>query len=114
MDIDVAAVRRKDTLMMGQHAVNHGCIGLRSSHEEINSGIRGSASLLHKFLCSCCIVITAIADSLFRICLHQALHHLRMCSRHIIRIEVNHVSYMLKQTNISNKISNFAALIEQA
>jgi hypothetical protein len=35
-----------------------------------------------------------------------------MGSRHIIRIEVNHVSDILNQTNISNKISNFAVLIE--
>ena len=112
MNIDMTAVRSKDTLMMCQHTVNHGCIGLSSSYEEIYSGIRSPASLFYQLLCSCRIVIAAIADCLLGICQHQALHHLRMGSRHIIRIEVNHVSDILNQTNISNKISNFADLIE--
>ena len=90
MDVDVAALRAEHALVRPQQGSDHGGVGLRPAHEEMDLGVRAAEDVADHVRRLAAMRILPVTQRLFQVCLPERVEDLRAASFQIIAFEMVH------------------------
>ena len=105
MDVDMTTADADDALVLIEHGVDGGSIGLRAAREEENLGVGHSASLADTSLSPLAICIEAIGSGFAVVVLHQVLQYQGVSPVVVVAFKGNHVFHFLLHVSAA-KIRN--------
>ena len=101
MDVDVAGLRGNYALMRAQRCADHGEIGLRAAHQEVDAGLRRPAGLPDEFPGLAAELILPIAHGLCQIGGAELFQNPGMRSLGVIAVKVDHSHRFLSMDQIA-------------